>query len=278
MIFLNLSPTLRLLPEWKFESFKFSGGEPHLKIDPGQKMEDRVVVTVQARTTDDFMLAMLAHDALRRMGVKQIELFIPYFPAARQDRVMVPGEALSVKVYARMINTAGFDKVTVFDPHSDVTAALIDRCHVLPNVGFIQQIIAQNTFLQGVTLIAPDVGASKKIQYLAEKMGGAQMIQCTKSRQVENGFLSAPIVLAQDLSGADCLIVDDICDGGGTFIQLAEALKAKNAGKLYLAVSHGIFSRGLEPLLAHFDQIFTTNSFAAEHKHEQLTIIPLQYE
>ena len=58
----------------------------------------------------------------------------------------------------------------------------------------------------------------------------------------------------------NCLIVDHICDGGGTFIGLAEELKKKNAGKLFLAVSHGIFNKGFDDLKC-FDGIFTTDSF-----------------
>jgi ribose-phosphate pyrophosphokinase len=68
-------------------------------------------------------------------------------------------------------------------------------------------------------------------------------------------------VYEDDLQGKDCLIVDDICDGGGTFIGLAKELKKHNAGNLYLSVSHGIFSKGLKELNQYFTNIFTTDSF-----------------
>jgi ribose-phosphate pyrophosphokinase len=109
-------------------------------------------------------------------------------------------------------------------------------------------------------LISPDGGALKKIYKVSEFLGGIEVVECSKSRDVKTGKLSGFKVYADDLEGKDCLIVDDICDGGGTFIGLADELKKKNAGKLYLAVSHGIFNKGFESLTV-FDKIFTTNSF-----------------
>ena len=93
-----------------------------------------------------------------------------------------------------------------------------------------------------------------------------------KIRDVKTRKLSGFKVYADDLQGRDCLVVDDICDGGGTFLGLAKELKAKNAGKLYLAVSHGIFSRGVERLLEHYDGVFSTNSFGEVEGLEQFEI------
>src|SRR5262245_9015211 len=83
-----------------FQRFTFSGGEPHIKMQTAIKSHATVTITHRINSFNDFGLLCLAVDALRRMGVKTIKAFIPYFPAARQDRVMVSGEPLSVKVYA----------------------------------------------------------------------------------------------------------------------------------------------------------------------------------
>ena len=197
-------------------------------------------------------------DALQRMDVKLKNLIIPYFPAARQDRVMIIGEPLSVKVYAEIINTFNFKKVIVFDAHSEVTPAVLNNCEVVPNHTFIQKVIQE--IGNDVLLISPDGGALKKIYKAAEFLGGIDVVECSKSRDVKTGKLKEFKVYDDNLQGKDCLIVDDICDGGGTFIGLAEELKKKNAGKLYLAVSHGIFSKGFEELKC-FERIFTTDSF-----------------
>lgn len=281
MIFLNLSRGLEPQPGIPFETFIFNGGEPHLKIDPTltarcNPAHTPVCITVQARSANDVMLALLAQDALQRMGFREIELFIPYFPAARQDRVMVPGEPLSVRVFTRLLNSAGFSRVSVFDPHSEVTPALLDHCRVIGNHAFVRETIARIPDARMLTLVAPDAGSAKKMHHLATALHWERVVQCDKIRDVRSGELSGAQVFADDLGGADCLVVDDICDGGGTFMQLAGALKAKNAGRLFLAVSHGIFSKGPEVLLPFYEGIFTTNSFCNSPSTERLQIIPLE--
>lgn len=257
----------------QFQSFVFAGGEPHIKISSNFDPASVVQLTHRINSFNDLGLICTTVDALKRMGVKTIKLFIPYFPAARQDRVMVPGEPLTVKVYADIINALGLDNVTVFDPHSEVTPALLNNCTVITNHVFIQKVVAQ--IGEGVKLISPDGGALKKIYKVSEFLGGAEVVECSKSRDVKTGRLSGFKVYAEDLEGADCLIVDDICDGGGTFIGLAEELKNKNAGKLYLAISHGIFSKGFNELAKYFDQIFTTDSIR-EIEEVGVTQIKLQ--
>lgn len=240
-----------------FQSFVFAGGEPHIKIDTSVDVSESVSITHRLNAFADLGLLCMAVDALRRMDVEIENLYIPYFPAARQDRVMIPGEPLSVKVYADMINELGFKKVVVFDAHSEVTPAVLNNCTVIPNHKFIEKVIQQIS--KDVVLISPDGGALKKIYKVSEYLGGKEVVECGKSRDVKSGKLTGFKVYADNLQGRDCLIVDDICDGGGTFIGLADALKAKNAGKLYLAISHGIFSKGLDQLHS-FEKIFTTDS------------------
>ena len=241
-----------------FENFTFSGGEPHIKIQSDFDTNEGVTITHRLNSFNDLGLLCVSVDALRRMDIKIINVFIPYFPAARQDRVMIPGEPLSVKVYADILNAMNLNKVTVFDAHSEVTPALVNNCEVIPNHKFIAEVL--KTIGNNVKLISPDGGALKKIYKVSEFLGGIDVVECSKSRDVKTGKLSGFKVYNDDLQGSDCLIVDDICDGGGTFIGLAKELKKKNAGKLFLAVSHGIFNKGFEDLKC-FDGIFTTDSF-----------------
>ena len=258
--------------EIQFQSFIFSGGEPHIKINPDFDVSETVTITHRINSFNDFGLLLLAVDALKRMEVKLINVFIPYFPAARQDRVMIAGEPLSVKVYADILNSLKLNKITVFDAHSEVTSALLDNCEVIPNHAFIAEVLKK--IGNDVKLISPDGGALKKIYKVSEYLGGVDVVECSKSRDVKTGKLSGFKVYDDDLQGKDCLIVDDICDGGGTFIGLAEELKKKNAGKLYLAVSHGIFNKGFESMKA-FEKIFTTDSFR-EFDEEIVEVVKLK--
>lgn len=271
---LNLDPNFKPFtaqPEIIFQNFTFSGGEPHIKINPDFDTTQKVTLTHRLNSFNDLGLLCIAVDALRRMDVKNMELFIPYFPAARQDRVMIKGEPLSVKVYADIINGMQFDKVFVFDAHSEVTPALVNNCEVIPNHTFIETVV--KAIGNEVKLISPDGGALKKIYKVSEFLGGVEVVECSKSRDVKTGRLSGFKVYNDDLQGMDCLIADDICDGGGTFVGLAKELKNKNAGKLYLAVSHGIFNKGFA-VLDCFEKIFTTNSFK-DFKGERVEVIGL---
>jgi ribose-phosphate pyrophosphokinase len=261
-MFLNLDSTFKPFPlqeEIVFQSMTFAGGEPHIKIKSELGETSEVMVTHRINSFNDFGLLLLAVDALRRMGVENISAFIPYFPAARQDRVMIPGEPLSVKVYADLLNQLNLKQVTVFDAHSEVTPAVLNHCKVIPNHVFIKKVVEHIGL--GVKLVSPDGGALKKIYKVSEFLNGMEVVECSKSRDVKTGQLSGFKVSDEDLGGSACLIVDDICDGGGTFIGLADELKRKNAGDLYLAVSHGIFSKGFDLLKTKFKGIYTTDSF-----------------
>lgn len=243
----------------EYEFFTFSGGEPHIKITSDLKTTEEVTITIRVQSFNDIGKLLVATNALRNSGVKKLQLVLPYFPAARQDRLMVSGEALSVKVYAEIINSQNYQSVTVLDPHSEVTPALLNNCKVINNHKFIE--LVTNRLSKDLVLISPDGGALKKIYKVASYLQDYEVVECSKSRNVKTGKLSGFKVYTDDLKGKDCLLVDDICDGGGTFLGLAQELKAKNAGNLYLAVSHGIFSKGFEELKKHFTQVFTTDSF-----------------
>lgn len=256
----------------EFESLVFPGGEPHIRILTPLSSK-KVSISYRIDSFEKFGILFLAVDALKRMGCEEMELFLPYFPAARQDRVANSGEALSVKVMANLINSLGFNKVMILDPHSDVVSALINKVSILSNLAFIQKI--SNLFEEFPVFIAPDAGSHKKVNKLSVNLGGFPIVECTKSRNIQTGVLSDFKVYADDLKEQDCLIIDDICDGGGTFIGLAQALKAKNAGKIYLAVSHGIFSKGPEVLAEHFEKVFFTDSFPSSIEHPSFIQISL---
>mgnify|MGYP000244671390 CR=1 FL=1 len=126
-----------------FESFVFNGGEPHIKILEKLTAENELTITTRIRSFNDVGMLLIATDALRRMEVENIHLVIPYFPAARQDRLMIKGEPLSVKVYTEILNAQNLHKITVFDAHSEVTPALLNNCENVNNHSFIEKICEQ---------------------------------------------------------------------------------------------------------------------------------------
>ena len=241
---------------------KFAGGECHLKFLIPIEEGDKIRLTIRLNTSDDIMNLCLAVDALRTMNVHYIEAFIPYVPYARQDRVMVPGEPLSIKVFAKILNSLQLDKVFVFDAHSDVSVALIDNCRNIPNYEMVQYFLDELQ-LSDFVLVSPDLGAYKKVDKLAEKIHyKGEIATGIKVRDLSTGQIIKSDVNTEDLNGKACLVVDDICDGGRTFIELAAALKAKNAGDLYFIASHGIFSHNAQDRLkeAGYKHVCSSNS------------------
>lgn len=256
---LNLStgfkPFNSSLEEIDAKSFLFSGGEVHIKL---QGKAEEVMISARLNNSDDVMKLLLAVDALRRNGSKNISVLIPYLPYARQDRVMVGGEPLSIKVMCNLINSCGFDKVYIFDVHSEVSLALLDNCELITNSSLAKKVLHNHS---DYLLVSPDAGALKKIYKLAEALQyTSDIVLCNKVRDVSNGKIKQITVDQDDLDGKACFIIDDICDGGATFIGVAKELKKRNAGKVSLIVSHGIMSHGETELAEWIDHIYTTDS------------------
>jgi len=262
------------------DSFTFSGGEEHVRFNP-EEFVDVVKLEIFERLTSSSktIRLMMMVDALRRMvGPKvAMELVIPYFPYARQDRVCVGGEALGVAVMAGIINSLNFDKVTIWDAHSDVTPALINNVTNTSQLSLVKKCTDLNKLLSSgsITLVSPDAGASKKTMKIAEAFGNkSQVVQAQKVRDLKTGKI-IKTQIQDDVSGKDILIADDICDGGRTFIELAKVLKQNGANKITLFITHGIFSKGLEVFDGLIDVIYTTDSIRAKQEFEQTKTVQL---
>ena len=264
-----------VIPEIEFNSFIFSGGELHIKLNNNISYSeiDSVVITQRVRNSDDLMKILITKDALKRKGIEKVILIMPYLPYARQDRQCDVGESFTLKVFCDIINSANFEEVIIIDSHSDVGPALLNNCINISNSTFLQQTLL--TLDEQPVLVSPDAGSNKKCNKLAIEFC-LDLVKCDKVRNTKTGELTGFEVFSNDLQGRDCLIVDDICDGGGTFIGLAKELKAKNADKLYLLVTHGIFSKGIVILEEYFDMIYCSDSFKTLEEHLKVTQFKIQ--
>ena len=258
-----------------FKTMVFPDGQPHIKFDLSKIKDFTEGVEIVARIANpsDLFMVLLAKDALEASDFERFDLHITYLMAARMDRQMTEGEPFSLRIVAAIINQADFHRITIFDPHSEVSTALILRSKAIGNEQFVKNCINhfyQNNPQDDYALISPDAGALKKIYKVAQFVDAPSVIECSKKRDVKTGHLTGFSSNVMDFGRKTCFIVDDICDGGGTFIGLADLLKQRNAGKVVLIVSHGIFSKGFD--LAHIDAIYCTNSFKdfenmPEHVH-----------
>jgi ribose-phosphate pyrophosphokinase len=242
----------------------FPDGQPHLKIETSNLplVSETILIVSRISNANDLVLVVLAKDALDYLGFERVELNITYLMAARMDRVMNEGEPFSLKSIARILNAVQFRKIKLFDPHSEVSTALIERSYAVTNEYFVQKAIQHYLEHHNTTdywLISPDAGALKKIHKVAKFVEAPRVAECMKVRDLKTGALSGFACNQPDFEGLPCFIVDDICDGGGTFAGTAKLLKSKNAGPVVLIVSHGIFSKGDK--IEGIDLAYTTNSY-----------------
>lgn len=249
-----------------YKSLLFPDGQPHIKFDVAstEQLNKQAPLRILARITNpnDLVMVLLAKNTLDYMEFEHIELHVSYLLAARMDRVMLEGEPFSLKVVAGIINMAQFKKVKIFDPHSEVSTALIERSYTIANHDFVKDVLAHYFSKNAETpycLVSPDAGALKKIHKLAQYLKVDNVVECMKERDLKTGTLTNFKTTTENLDGTTCLIIDDICDGGGTFAGTAKMLKEKGASKVVLVVSHGIFSKGTS--IEFVDDIYTTDSF-----------------
>lgn len=250
----------------RFKTMIFPDGQPHLKIDMSHiaRLDRKAPLQINTRlaNANDLMMVLFAKNTLDYLEFEQVELNISYLTAARMDRVMQDGEPFSLKVVANILNLGSFKKIRIFDPHSEVSTAVIDRSYAVTNHEYVKDAMADYFKKNAQTdycIVSPDAGALKKIHKLAQYLNVENVVECMKERDVKTGALLSFKTTVTDLSGQTCFIVDDICDGGGTFAGTAKMLKEKGAVKVILIVSHGIFSKGSS--IDQVDEIYTTDSF-----------------
>lgn len=229
-------------------------------------------ITIQSRLNDfkDLELICCAVASLQELGITKIHLATPYFLGSRSDRKFEEGSNNYLKtVICPIINSLNFKSVTVLDPHSDVLEACLNNFRKINNFDLVDNALS---YLIGegeedqIVLVSPDAGAYKKIFDVAKEFNINKIVTATKVRDLKTGQILKTEVPNLPVSVKEeefkYVIVDDICDGGRTFTEIAKAIRTQvpNA-RIYLVVTHGIFSAGFEELEKYFERIYTTNSY-----------------
>lgn len=263
--------------EW--ECFSFPSGEYQVKLlnTEGLKSGDYYFNIVGSVVNENFIkLALLksalGHIAMGRGLLINSYLMVPYLPYSRQDRVCSVGEAFSLKVIGNLINAMQFDRVYTWDAHSDVSNMCIrNLLNKTPNnlYGKFVKELHDNGDID--TLVAPDAGSTPKINAMSYAYN-IPVLQGHKKRDPETGSLTG-FGYNGVASFKNLLIVDDICDGGGTFIGLTKELLAGGASSVSLLVTHGFFSKGVDILLDNgISNIYTTNSLVGGIRPEIIKV------
>ncbi len=240
----------------KFPSAKYLGG---------QLNQNSVLIKADILDSDGIMVLSQIKNMLDTWfkGIK-IDLQFNYLPYARYDRAMKENDSFSLKAFTDIINSMNFNRVLLVDPHSNVGQILLKNSEViidqLTAIQLSNVITCNNSYDY---IVSPDFGAIKKATSISEYYNIPLLISL-KKRDVSTGYTVFDKLLIDDsvdLTDKKLLIVDDICDGGATFVNLAKGIKdLYNIKSIDLFVTHGLFSKGKK--LNNIDNTYCYNDYS----------------
>lgn len=257
----------------KFETTRFPDGQQSIRIL--SRVDSEIAIKIYSRFTSfqDLELILCATAALKNLGMTDIFLYIPYFLGGRSDRKFEEGSINYIRdVVAPIINAQNYKSVLVLDPHSDVIEACINRFDKIDNYNIIKAALTAidntNSAREKMCIVSPDAGALKKIYGVAKHFDIRDVLTAAKVRDLSTGKILHTEIpnISTSSEPKNFVIIDDICDGGRTFIEVAKAIRERRPAlmcpndKIFLVVTHGIFSNGLYELSKWVDGIYTTNS------------------
>lgn len=248
----------------------YSDSTTMVKLDSPDRLDEIArkadTVVLQPNSMSEFLAGLSIVDGVRTLDEFAIRrLILPYIPGARQDRANPSGDVgFMLATVGRILSTYDFEEIVVADPHSPKASWYIPNMVEYPLVNIYAHL------WKGYTgVIAPDKGGVERAT-IAAKVLDKPLYLGGKVRDVSTGKLTGFEV--EELErGGHYIVVDDICDGGGTFVGLGEKIREQGAFA-DLFVTHGIFSKGTRDLTAIFKNIYTTNTRSVHERNDVLTL------
>ncbi|MGA0314967.1 MAG: ribose-phosphate pyrophosphokinase [Alphaproteobacteria bacterium] len=261
---------------------RFSDMECFVEIEENVRGEDVFILqSTSYPANDNLMELLVCIDALRRGSARRITAVIPYFGYARQDRKSGPRTPISAKLVANLITEAGADRVLTLDLHAGQIQGFFDipLDNLYASPVFLRD-IQDNMDISNLAMISPDVGGVLRARAIAKALD-AELAIIDKRR--ERAGVSEVMHIIGDVTGKDCVIVDDIVDSAGTLCNAAVALMDSGAQSVSAYITHGVLSGGAVSRVASSpiksmvvtDSIMGTEAVRVSHNIRQLSIAPL---
>ena len=220
---------------------KFSDGEIFVKINENIRGEDIFIIqSTSPPVNDNLMELLITIDAARRASAKRITAVIPYFGYARQDRKDEGRTAISAKLIANLITSAGVNRVVTTDLHAGQIQGFFDI--PLDNLFSVNELIKdmkEKTIGKNLAIVSPDVGGVVRARAFAKRIN-ASLVIIDKRR--ERAGESEVMNIIGEVKNKTCILLDDIVDSGGTLCNAAKALKNNGANEIYSYIVHGVLS------------------------------------
>jgi ribose-phosphate pyrophosphokinase len=245
---------------------RFSDGEFNFQILENVRGGDSFIVQPTCPPTDQNLMELLVMlDAFRRSSAERVTAVVPYFGYARSDKKDRPRVPIASKLAANLITTAGADRVLTIDLHAAQIQGFFDIPvdHLFAAPVFIGYYQANP--MPNLTVVAPDTGGAERARAYAKRLD-AELALCDKRREKANEAEVMNVV--GDVRGRNCLIVDDMCDTGGSLSKVGAALKSAGADHIHACFTHPVLSgKACEKLQSSdIEQIVTTNTIPLDEK------------
>lgn len=254
---------------------RFPSGE--IIAEPIETVRDKDVYIIQSTcppVNENLMELLIFVDSLKRSSAREINVIIPYFGYARQDRKAQPRQPITSRLVADLLKVAGVDRVVIVDLHAPQIqgffSCLVDELTAIPLLGHtIQKDLGVDT--SNMVTVSPDHGGVNRARRIAEKLNTPLAI--IDKRRTKNGSPEVMNIIG-DVKDKDCYIIDDMIDTAGSAVAAAAALKQAGARTVKIAATHAVLSDPAFDRLSHseFDQILVTDSIPLPSKFNSLNV------
>lgn len=254
---------------------RFPSGE--IIAEPIETVRDKDVYIIQSTcppVNENLMELLIFVDSLKRSSAREINVIIPYFGYARQDRKAQPRQPITSRLVADLLKVAGVDRVVIVDLHAPQIqgffSCLVDELTAIPLLGHtIQKDLGVDT--SNMVTVSPDHGGVNRARRIAEKLNTPLAI--IDKRRTKSGSPEVMNIIG-DVKDKDCCIIDDMIDTAGSAVAAAAALKQAGAKTVKIAATHAVLSDPAFERLSHsdFDQILVTDSIPLPSKFNSLNV------
>jgi ribose-phosphate pyrophosphokinase len=244
----------------KASTERFSDGEFNFQILENVRGSDVFIVQSTCPPTDRHLMELLIMiDTFVRASAARVTAVVPYFGYARSDKKDRPRVPIAAKLVANLITTAGANRILTVDLHASQIQGFfdipVDHLYAAP---VVVDYFKANP-IENLIVVAPDTGGAERARAYAKRLN-AGLALCDKRRERANEADVMNVV--GDVDGKNCLIIDDMCDTGGTICKVAEALRKAGAEDIYAFFTHGVLSGNAANNISnsHLKKVIVTNT------------------
>ncbi len=272
----------------KIKISPFADGELYVQIQESVRgCEVFLIQPTSPPVNENLMELLIIIDALRRASAKTINVVMPYYGYARQDRKASGREPITSKLVAQLIGEAGADRVLCLDLHSEQIIGffdtLVDHVHAMPVLNdYVKRFIGTDNLV----IVSPDVGGVARARGYAKRLGDAPIAIVDKRRQHDKQNVVEVMNVIGDVEGKIAILIDDLIDTAGTICKAAELIKSKGATRVFACATHGVLSGPAYERIESsvIEEIIITNSiplapmWIQSKKMKQISVAPFLAE